>query len=154
MRFLECLERNNHNRTRTAKELGVSVRSVRNWLKAMGLGVAPHKPICDDVPRDKPWTKDEVETLIALGKRGHTYKEIAHALQRTVLSCKGKARELYRKQKQKQALARVHLTAENIRRQRIFGLRSMGVTVRMIAKDLGLDIEVVKKHLSDWRQKP
>lgn len=30
--FLDCLKKNNGNRTHTAKQLDISVRTVRNWI--------------------------------------------------------------------------------------------------------------------------
>lgn len=45
---VEALNRNKNNRTKTAEELGVSVRSVRTWIKQA-------REIGFDIPDHKPW---------------------------------------------------------------------------------------------------
>jgi DNA-binding CsgD family transcriptional regulator len=153
VRFLEALERNNHNRTHTARELGVSVRSVRLWCKSLGLGYYREPSEQQSIVKERKWTKDEVATMIALGKKKFTYAVIAKELGRTTASVRRQAHLLYRLQKQREAMHKVHLTASMIRRQRILGMHRDGISAKVIAKELGLTLDIVKMHLKDWKEK-
>jgi DNA-binding NarL/FixJ family response regulator len=104
--FLACLERNGNNRTNTARELGISVRTVRYWLKNLQ-DQAPPPPTAKEVAATRidrrPWTECEIEQMLDLNRQGWTPDEIAVELQRTKSSVASKLwqhwQDLWRKGK-------------------------------------------------------
>jgi hypothetical protein len=79
--FLEVLERNKHNRTHTAKEMGVCIRTIHLWLRALSLDKRR-------VPNDRGysgqcWTPEEEKLMIDLCRQGKNYREIGDILGRT-----------------------------------------------------------------------
>jgi transposase len=83
--FLACLEKNHNNRTLTAKELGVSVRTIRYWLSR--IDEAPPPPNATERAANRidrrPWTTEDTQTALDLSRQGWTPEEIAVQLKRT-----------------------------------------------------------------------
>lgn len=58
--FLEKLRENNGNRTQTAKDLGISIRTARNWvsdLRDMGKNVPDPQHKCNPIGESAAWER-------------------------------------------------------------------------------------------------
>jgi len=93
--FYEKLREYNWNRTHTANAVGISVRTVRHWVKHLrDAGYDIPDSVCCPIERARAWTNDEINTVLVMRRDGKTHGEIALALDRTMTSVASKCRRL------------------------------------------------------------